>query len=90
MSLTQLPLNPWTFHDIDILHIFMDKPTAIQFKTFFDSQDAILVNCKMSTGETCIIPKPEKISRTDLYKEEQGHQWISQMTDGFPVRQSLK
>ena len=49
------------------------------------SKDAILVNCKISAGETCIIPKPERVHKKELYKQGTGHVWLSEMDQGSLV-----
>jgi hypothetical protein len=46
------------------------------------SKDALLVNCKMATGETCIIPKPDMIRQDALHRFGSGHVWLSNMDHG--------
>lgn len=49
------------------------------------SRDALLVNCKMSTGETCINPRPNLIHMNGLDREGEGHTWFSDMSNGHIV-----
>lgn len=58
-------------------------------KVYIFSRDALLVNCKISSGETCIIPKPEKIRIDELYKQGAGHVWLSEMDQGSLVKYYL-
>lgn len=51
----------------------------------FYSRDALRVKCKVSTGQTCIIPKPSVIHMNSISDEGQGHQWFSDMDDGYTV-----
>lgn len=49
------------------------------------SRDALLVKCKMNTGETCIVPKPNLIHMNGVDREGQGHTWFSDMSNGHIV-----
>lgn len=46
--------------------------------------DAILVHCDMSTGSSCIYPKPMQ-SQDIAYHGEEKEAWLSEMEDGFTV-----
>jgi collagen type II alpha len=49
-----------------------------------DMNDAILVHCDMSTGSSCVYPKP-MTSKDIVYKGYEKEAWLSEMEEGFTV-----
>ena len=62
--------------------------TDFLFMLRYSSRDALLVKCKMTTGETCIVPKPNLIHMNGLDREGDGHMWFSDMSSGHTVSQT--
>lgn len=50
--------------------------------------DAIVVYCDMTTGSSCVFPKPIQ-SQDIVYTGKQHEPWLSEMDEGFTVSSRL-